>query len=591
MGVASPTEQIKERLDIVSFLKEYLELKPAGKNWKALCPFHKETNPSFMVSPERQSWYCFGGCGEGGDIFSFLMKFENIEFYEALKVLAEKVGVELKQGEAAADYRQLNLIYEVNEAAKEFFKGVLRAAGSEHALQYLIGRGLEKEIIDEFELGCGPSASDQLLRHLIKLGFAVRDIERAGLIFKTDRGTYWDRFRSRIMFPIYNSFGKVVGFTARILEDRPQLLEDRPPKVSGGEAAVQPPKYINSSESQIFNKSRLLYGLHKTKKAIRDQGSVLLVEGQMDFLMTYQDGVRNVVATSGTALTADHLRLLRRLADKLIVAFDVDEAGKLATERSLDLAAAHDFSVSVFTPPVGLGLKDPADIVRTRPGVMVDLMKQAQPAMRFYFNRYLPVSGALEQGFNKKNLRLVLEKIKNIFSPVERAVWLKELAARVGVREEILAEELEVLPATSYQPAALGGRQSVPENKPPEAGSRKLAPPWRRLDLIAQRIVDLGGQLPAAVRLANSVDLALRASWENSQLSEREKASELESLGEQLKVEFLRDKQRELLQEIAQAEREGKEDLLVAALRQFDNVSKEFHTIINAKKERRQEVQ
>lgn len=212
--MTSPIQEIKDRLDIVEFIRSYIPLLPAGKNFKAICPFHKEKTPSFMVSPERQTWHCFGACSEGGDIFKFLMKYENLEFYEALKVLAEKAGVELKKI-SPAEHKQFGVLYEINESAKVFFQKELER--SSEAKNYLKGRGLKDETIKEFELGFSSAGFDNLNHYLIKSGYDIKDIERAGLNYKTKQGSYVDRFRNRIMFPIYNHFGKVVGFSGRIL--------------------------------------------------------------------------------------------------------------------------------------------------------------------------------------------------------------------------------------------------------------------------------------------------------------------------------------------------------------------------------------
>ena len=274
----TPSEQIKEKLDIVEFIKGYLELRPAGRNFKALCPFHGEKTPSFIISPDRQIWHCFG-CGEGGDVFKFLMRHENLEFHEALTILAEKAGIELK-GISSADARQFGVLYDINNAAAAFFEDHL--AASPETLSYLQGRGLNKETISEFGLGLVPAGGDGLVVNLINRGFNINDIVRAGLAIKTERGQYRDRFQRRIMFPIHNHFGKIVGFSGRIL-----------PSFEKEEVA----KYLNTSETPIFNKSRILYGFWQSKKFIRELETAFLVEGQMDFLLSWQDGVKSVVAS------------------------------------------------------------------------------------------------------------------------------------------------------------------------------------------------------------------------------------------------------------------------------------------------------
>ncbi|MBI5079064.1 DNA primase, partial [Candidatus Wolfebacteria bacterium] len=370
----STVEEIKNRLDIVEFIRSYVPLLPAGKNFKAPCPFHKEKTPSFMVSPERQTWHCFGACSEGGDIFKFLMKHENLEFYEVLKILAEKAGVELKRI-SPADQKQFGVLYEINESAKDFFKSELEKSPA--VLKYLSGRGLKKETIGEFELGFASNSFDFLTIKLVNAGYDIKDIERAGLNFKSERGSYIDRFRNRVIFPLYNHFGKVVGFSGRIFETD-----------AAGDNSGQPAlaKYVNSPETPIFSKSKILYGFHKSKNNIREEKTAVLVEGQMDFLSVYQDGMKNVVAVSGTALTVDHLKTLKRYADRLILCFDGDEAGFKAAERAVDLAAQNDLSAKILTMKE---FKDPAEAVLKSPGKMKKLAEEAKQAMEFYFERYL----------------------------------------------------------------------------------------------------------------------------------------------------------------------------------------------------------
>lgn len=547
------TDQIKEKIDIAEFLKEYIQLTPAGRNFKALCPFHKESNPSFVISPDRQTWYCFGGCNDGGDIFKFLMKFENLEFYEALKILAEKAGVDFRRNpNTAADYKQFGILYDINNSAKDFFrKNFTKESG-----QYLLSRGLTKDTIMEFEVGFAPPGSDNLLRYLVSLGFTAQDIERAGLVFKTDRGTYWDRFRQRIMFPIFNSFGKTVGFTGRIFET--------------GEVDPKIAKYINSPETPIFNKSRLLYGLHKSKNEIRKQDTVLLVEGQMDVLMSYQDGVKNVVASSGTALGNDQLKTLRRLSSQLILSFDSDEAGQLAAERSIDLALAQDFLVSILKVP---GEKDPADFIKAQPGIISQLIKESKPVRHFYFNRYLSPQVITSEADRKNNIRHILTKIKGIFSRVEQAVWLKELSNIAGIREEVLYEELERVVAKKVDSFSRSA-EPMPVAQPES---------WSRRDFLAQRVIDLGGAVPENFKFQFSDQLALKASLENSNLDPEKKEEELAILIRQLKIEDLKDKRQLLQITIAQAEKQGDEESIITALKEFDTLNKEFYNITNGK--------
>lgn len=475
----STTELIKSKLDIVDFLRGYLTLTPAGKNFKALCPFHHEKSPSFSVSPERQRWHCFG-CGADGDIFGFVMKHENMEFGEALRMLAEKAGVELRH-ENPAEYRYTGLLYDLNDQAKNFYVKALAAAPI--VRQYLAERGLAPSTIEEFELGWAANEPEMLSMHLLNGGAAPQDLLQAGLSIKTERGLMLDRFRGRVMFPIHNHLGKVVGFTGRIL---PQFDTSNDPK-----ATYVTAKYVNSPETPIFQKSRLLYGFWKSKEAIREAKSAVLVEGQMDFLMSYQSGVRNVIASSGTALTADHLRSVRRLADEVVLCFDSDAAGSDAAERAIDLAEANDFAVKVATYR---GFKDAAEAAKADPENVRTTVAAAVTAPVFYFEKYLPplAAGAVSsdpaalttrEGLSK--LRTVLLKLRNIASPVEREHWMKELAKRTGVAEKTLEEEAEKSAAAQYAPAA-SAAESVAAGEG-EASKRQVS----RQELIVEDLLAL----------------------------------------------------------------------------------------------------
>jgi DNA primase len=579
--MSDTTQIIKERLDIVDFLKQYLELKPAGKNFKAVCPFHKEKTPSFMVSPERQTWHCFGTCNEGGDIIKFLMKYENIEFYDALKILAEKSGVDIKSS-GNRDFNSHNSLYWVMEAAKDFFSANLW--NSSGALNYLRERGLKDETAKEFEVGLAPDGSDVLTRHLLKKGYRIEDIERAGLALKTERGTYWDRFRSRIVFPIYNHFGKAVAFTGRVLP---------------GNESANIGKYVNSPETPIFQKSKILYGLHKSKNSIRESGVAVLVEGQMDLLMMWQDGVKNVVATSGTALTEDHLKVLRRIADELVLSFDADEAGQAAAERAIDLAGANDFSVKLLVIE-DEALKDPADMVKSNPGKIAGLIGKAKSAMDYYFHKYFKNS---HEDFKdrKKNLRVVLSKIKQLPSPIDRSNWLKELSAISKIEERILAEEMELLKVVNSA--------SVRSDSKLDARLNQQKPDRR--ELISERLLgimlhlrnDLGlleehlkyfpenhlhiyKKLAGGTTAGDQNDLkelmdaiSLKFSFENQDFETDDLKKEMQNLMRALKVEYLKEKRQEISELIKRMEREGDESRLQEALQEFDIISKELQNI------------
>jgi DNA primase len=590
--MSDTTALIKEKLDIVEALRGYISLSPAGKNFKARCPFHEEKTPSFIVSPDRGLWRCFG-CNVGGDIISFVMRYENIEFFDALKLLAEKAGVDLKTT-ASADQKKYTVLYDINEAAKTFFTAQLLAshAAGKRALQYLAERGLTDETIAAFELGFAPQASDAIAREMHAKKFRIDDVARAGLVFKTERGTYWDRFRGRIMFPLYNTLGKVIGFTGRIL--------DAAPDAEGMAAA----KYVNSPETPIFSKSKLLFGFHQGKGDIRKSRTAVVVEGQMDLIMLFQDGVRNAVATSGTAFTNEQFTQLRRLADTLIVAFDSDEAGQHATERTIELAGAHDFDVKVvYGTGDGSGLsgKDPADIVQQSPGRMRELIDAAIPAMQYYFYRHLGnVAGKARQGdiFTlKRELRTVLLKVKEIRSPVEQAHWLGELSRFTGIPEDRLVAEMQLVTVKSVSQKSGVAGEEAPVAPEPFSRSEKLAQRILSLALASERcrtrIAEHRAFLPAAYQkladhfftegeapqlsgdlqpLADLVSLASSIELQDEPAMEKEYAD----VGRHLTRAYFRTVQASLQEEIRRAESAGDEAAHRRALLEFHRVSQEL---------------
>ena len=579
---SSTTELIKSKLDIVEFLRAYITLTQAGKNFKGLCPFHKEKSPSFMVSPERQSWHCFG-CGIGGDVFAFIMRYENMEFGEALRMLAEKAGVELKR-ENPAEYKYSGLLYDLNDSAKNFFKKMFAAAPI--AKQYLAERGLTAETIETFELGWAPNEPEALSMNLLNAGASPQDLLQAGLSIKTDRGMMLDRFRGRIMFPIHNHLGKVVGFTGRI---HPQFDKPSPPTSSNPSGFV-PAKYVNSPETPIFQKSKLLYGFWKSKEGVREAKSAVLMEGQMDFLMSWQSGIKNVVASSGTALTADHLRSLHRLAEEIIVCFDNDAAGSDAAERAIDLAESTDFSVKVA---VFKDFKDAADAAKADPENVQSVIKGAVPAPEFYFEKYLPapeknggphgIRAELSKREGLQKLRVVLAKLSGMASPVERDFWLKELSKRTGASEETLKEE-----------AGRMGQSAVPASAQQEEEIKKK--PLSRQELITEEL------LAAAVANGNFVlfedsvqffDPVRREIFQILARGERKSADpaldaaiglivlrasnepedeEIADLKSQLAREYYKERRQIIAQAIKNAEAHGNEQELAAALEELKNL-------------------
>lgn len=574
-----PIKEIKEKLDIVDVVKDYIQLFPAGKNFKAICPFHKEKTPSFIISPDRQTWHCFGSCNEGGDVISFVMKYENLEFYEALKMLAERAGVELKSISPSGQ-KEFGILYDINLAALEFYRDQLLP--HQEARVYLEERGIKKETIDDFEIGFAPTDKDALILYLVNRGYEIQDVERAGLCFKTERGTYMDRFRGRLMFPLYNTFGKVVGFSGRVL-----------PQYDDGKSG----KYVNSPETLIFNKSKTLYGFHKSKSYIKELKQVLFVEGQMDFLMLYQDGVKNVIATSGTALTNYHLEILKKVCDTAIFAFDSDEAGLSAIERAIDMAHTMDLNVKSFTLE---DAKDPAEYIVKNPGQIDRLIRHnSLSAFDFYYRRLIEKN---DSDNLKTKLRSFLSKILHIASPIERSSWVKKIAEKVGMAEKTIYEEMEMFKGVK--------KVNVADNKNLENKGNDLNSSMEQIKSRVQRIAmdifilimidrqNVGlvndyrnyfpqpfddlldfiveDKKPTESSEADNIFsyLEMQASLKNDQIDQEKIPVEISFLLKELKREYLKDRKQELLSEIKKSEQDNNPDKIGELLKEFDEIVK-----------------
>ncbi|MEK7107745.1 MAG: DNA primase [Patescibacteria group bacterium] len=416
--MSDSVEKIKDRLGIAEVVSSYIKLEKAGKNLRARCPFHNEKTPSFFVSPDRGSFYCFG-CAAKGDIFSFVEQMEGLDFKGALKLLADRAGVKLEYRHVGErDSREK--LFQILEETTRYFETNLKL--NDEAKNYLKKRGLNDKTITAFRLGFAPDEWRALLTHLKSKKFAESDLEKAGLIKKGEAGgNYYDRFRGRIIFPIADSAGRIVGFSGRILKGK---SDDA--------------KYLNSPETELFAKSRILYGLDKAKTAIRQRDFAVLVEGQVDLLMSHQTGVANTVASSGTALTDEHLNLLKRFSNRLLLVFDPDEAGFKAALRGAGLALARGLEVKVAALPEGL---DPADLVLKNPLSWKEALKNAVFLIDFLLARIL------NKGYDKRQLAKAVEKdilpyIASLKSRIEQSHYISEIADKANIKAEALWEEL-----------------------------------------------------------------------------------------------------------------------------------------------------
>lgn len=463
--MATPVEEIKSRIDVVELINEYVPLKPAGTSYKARCPFHNERTPSFMVSRERGTWHCFG-CARGGDIFSFVQEMENLDFPETLQLLAKRAGVTLSHYDPKQQTQKTRLL-DVLRWTNRYWQEVLhKSSDAETARQYLQKRGLDQEALDAFGIGLAPAGWDPTYQALKQKGFPDDDIFQAGLTIRKTKGIGWlDRFAGRIMFPIADQHGTVVGFSGRIMDSA--VTPDRPQA-----------KYVNSPQTAVYNKSAILYGLDKAKQSIKKADRAVLVEGYMDCIASHQSGVTNVVAVSGTALTADQVRLAKRFTSNVVLAFDQDAAGTEAARRGVEQALAHDLNVMILTLPSG---KDPDELIRRDAPAWRQAIAQAQPILEYFFQRAQD-GRDLQQVRDKKLVaRELLHWIAKIADPVEQTHYLQKLADLLRVEEGILRKSLPTSvanPGTTHYAAIPAGQTAalkVGAGEPPADRHRQLS--------------------------------------------------------------------------------------------------------------------
>lgn len=418
-------EEIKTRLNIVDVLRDYIRLEKAGANYRALCPFHNEKSPSFMVNEDKQMWHCFG-CQKGGDVFAFVMEIEGLEFKEALKLLAEKAGIELKKinPKLAAEK---NKTLEILELATKFYETQLwKGDGKVRIMNYLKERGLRDEIIKEFRLGYAPAGWRNLLTFLEGRGHKAEEVLKTGLIIKKEGkvGQFYDRFRDRIIFPVADTNGKVVGYSARV--------------APGGDESQA--KYVNTPETEVYHKSKILYGISKAKQEMRQKDFVLLVEGNLDVIASAQAGIKNTVAVSGTALTPEQVALINRYTNKVKMFFDMDSAGEKATKKSIKLCFEKDIAVEVVELPEG---KDAADVAQKDPEQLKQAVAEAKSAMDYFFAKVFSKHDKKKVADKKIIAAELLDMIGNMASAIERSHWIKKLGEELDLDESILTDMLK----------------------------------------------------------------------------------------------------------------------------------------------------
>ncbi|HSH17979.1 MAG TPA: DNA primase [Candidatus Saccharimonadales bacterium] len=420
-------EEVKARLNIEDVVGEYVELKRAGRNFKGLSPFSSEKSPSFMVSPEKGIWHDFSS-GKGGTMFTFVMEMEGLSFKEALELLARKAGVDLSQfgGSRGRDNsKQRERLYQALELAAKFYQ--VQFSKNKVALEYVLGkRQFTKETALEWQLGYAPNTGSALCEFLTAKGFTPKEIKDAGLSAQRYRGL-GDMFRGRLMIPLHDAQGKVIGFTARLLED----VKDAP-------------KYINTPQTLLYDKSRHVYGLHLAKEGIRKSAFVVLVEGNLDVIQSHQAGVRQVVATAGTAMTEYHLKALSKFTGDIRLSFDADKAGINATERAIPIASKVGVSLSMISiSNNSLGAKDPDELIKQDAGAWRQVIEQNQYALDWLIERY---KGQLDLGSaegKRKFSDVLLPVVRQLQDSVERDHYIQELARTLGVSREALAAKYQ----------------------------------------------------------------------------------------------------------------------------------------------------
>ncbi len=413
-------DQVQTRSDIVEVVSRYIPLQKAGRNFKAPCPFHNEKTPSFVVSPDKQIYHCFG-CGAGGNVFSFLMKYENLSFPEVVEMLAQKAGIQLPRFGPRKELTSLAIqLYKVNELAMQFFEGCL--ASSREAHDYLVSRGISEETQKKFRIGHSRDSWDGMLKFLSGKGIKGDVAEKAGLAIANDKGGYYDRFRKRLIFPIFDLKDRALGFGGRVLDS-------------------SLPKYMNSPETYVYSKGRHLYGLNHARDSIKKAGYALVVEGYLDFIIPYQAGVRNIVATLGTALTIDQIKLLKRFANTVIMVYDPDEAGETASLRNMDLFISEGVNVYIAELPKGL---DPDGYIR-KFGTedFIKLTKASKNLFDYKISR-LSARFDMKSAHGKASIASeMLPTISRIENAVLRSNLVKKLAEKLSVDEDSIRQELK----------------------------------------------------------------------------------------------------------------------------------------------------
>jgi len=509
--VGSVTDEVKQRVDVVELISRYTPLKRAGSVYKGLCPFHSERTPSFVVFPHTGTWHCFGACGTGGDVFSFVMRKENLTFREALEMLAQQVGVDLSAVEGNAQSDQRDRLYAANAAAAAFYRHtLLHHPGAEVARAYLQRRGIDDATAEAFQLGYAPALWSSLRDHLLGRDFTLDLLLEAGLIKRSEeRQSTYDAFRHRVIFPICDRQGRVIGFGGRVLDD-------------------SAPKYLNTAETPLFHKSHVVYGLDRAHRAIRARDQVVIVEGYMDVIAAHQFGYNNVVACMGTALTTEQLQQLQRFTNNFVLALDADAAGQQATIRGLNQArqALARVSKPVVTPDgkvqleerLGANLfittlpegRDPDDVIRQDAPLWERTVAAAKPLVDFYFDVVAHQSDLTSARGKGEAVAELTPLIAELSDAIEQQHYIQRLSRLVQVDELTIASRVQAAARTARAGVDSSRRRTLTpttsEAPATAPSSQPRAEPFGRYDQEDHLLANLLANVDLVVWLATVTD-------------------------------------------------------------------------------------
>ncbi|MDD3679779.1 MAG: DNA primase [Candidatus Shapirobacteria bacterium] len=586
-------EEVLSKVDIVELINERVPLKKAGRNFKANCPFHSEKTPSFIVSPERQIFKCFG-CGAGGNAYKFLMEYEKMDFGEALNYLANQVGVRLKSYRPGPEETKKRRLYEINHLAAETYHFLLtKHQAGKTAREYLANRGISQKTIEEFMLGYAPGEYEFLAKFLIdKKDFLPEEVEASGLVFKNDRGNLIDRFRDRIMFPLYDPRGNIAGFSGRIIK----------PQENTG-------KYINTPETMIYHKSQLLFGFSQAKEALRKTKQAVVVEGEFDMISPFQIGVKNIVAIKGSALTEEQIRLLGRYVEELILALDADSAGDAAARRGIQLAVNEGLNVKVVS--LGDKFKDPDEAARADPEFFKKQVKRAQSIFDFYIDSALKRFDVATAWGKKKIVDEVAPILAGINDEILQSHYVQELSGRLKVDQEAVWKKIH-----RAWPAADDAQDNYQDfRQEPRKNRHQMLLDYlfalcfqeeQQQELIKQDLKELISN-PGLKRIADLLEeyLSTHDRFDSQEfvkklpdelvvifnnffvypLSEKvtdsqSQEKEINQIKQELKLIDLKERKSRLSTQISQAEKNGQEQEVEKLSRQIDNIDQKIKQLI-----------